>query len=77
MTTEICERHDHGNLQHKKLRLIQNDHGNFQRQIYERHGHRNLRDHNLRLIQNDHGNFQRQTQTTMEIFKIKFALYQK
>ena len=31
----------------------------------------------IRLIQNDHGNFQRQTQTTMEIFKIKFELNQK
>ena len=53
---------DHGNFQRLNYRVIQNDHGNFQSQICERH---------------DHGNFQRQTQTTIEIFKIKFALNQK
>ena len=71
MTTEISKikimwliQKDHGNFQDQNLRLIQNDHGNFQ-------------DQNLRLIQNNHGNFQDQTQTTMEIFKIKFAVNQK
>ena len=53
---------DHGNFQRLNYRVIQNDHGNFQSQICEKH---------------DHGNFQRQTQTTIEIFKIKFALNQK
>ena len=53
---------DHGNFQRLNYKVIQNDHGNFQSQICERH---------------DHGNFQRQTQTTIEIFKIKFALNQK